>query len=80
MPLDSNPKYPSRRAYVLKMRGDAKRGALTGRLENLVTGRSREFLSGRELLDSLASDLDASNGEPTIDATGTDRLKRRGER
>ena len=80
MPLDSKPKYPSRRAYVLKMRGDAKRGALAGRIENLVTGRSREFVSGHELLDSLASDLETSGDDPSFDATGSDGLKRRGER
>jgi hypothetical protein len=80
MPLESKPKYPSRRAYVLKMRGDAKRGALAGRLENLVTGRQREFLSGRELLDTLASDLDTSGDEPLVNATGGDRLKGSHER
>jgi hypothetical protein len=73
MPLDSKPKYPSRRAYVLKMRGDAKRGALAGRLENLVTGQQREFVSGHELLDSLASDLAANSDEHSADATGNDR-------
>jgi hypothetical protein len=76
MPLDSKPKYPSRRAYVLKMRGDAKRGALAGRLENLVTGRQREFLSGRELLDSIASDLAANSDEHSADATSSDRRER----
>jgi hypothetical protein len=80
MPLDSKPKYPSRRAYVLKMRGDAKRGALAGRIENLVTGQQREFASGRELLDSLASDLAANSDERLADATGSDRLKRPNER
>jgi hypothetical protein len=80
MPLDSKPKYPSRRAYVLKMRGDAKRGALAGRIENLVTGRSREFVSGPELLDSLASDLETNRDERPADATGSDRLKRPNER
>jgi hypothetical protein len=60
MPLNPESKYPSRRAYVVKVRSDARPGALAGRLENLVTGQSREFASGRELLDSLASDLGAS--------------------
>jgi len=32
--------------------------ALAGRLENLVTGRQREFASGRELLESIARDLE----------------------
>jgi hypothetical protein len=48
---------------VLKVRGDAKPDALAGRLENLVTGQQREFASGRELLDSIASDLEANAGE-----------------
>jgi hypothetical protein len=80
MPLDSKPKYPSRRAYVLKVRGDARPRALAGRLENLVTGRQREFASGHELLDSLASDLETSSDEPSVDATDSDRLKRPDER
>jgi hypothetical protein len=58
MTLKPESKYPNRRAYVLKVRSDAKPGALAGRLENLVTGRQREFASERELLDSIASDLE----------------------
>ena len=57
MTLKPESTYPNRRAYVVKVRSDAKPGALAGRLENLVTGRQREFASGRELLDSIASDL-----------------------
>lgn len=64
MALNPDSKYPSRRAYVLKVRGDAKPHALAGRLENLVTGQQREFASGDELLDSIASDLEA-NSDPT---------------
>ena len=71
MTLNSGLKYPTRRAYVLKMRGDARPGEFAGRLENLVTGQSREFASGRELLDSIASDLGASAGERAADPTGT---------
>ena len=70
MPLNPESKYPSRRAYVLKVRGDAKPDALAGRLENLVTGQQREFASSRELLDSIASDLQANTDEPSGDATG----------
>jgi hypothetical protein len=62
LPLKSESKYPSRRAYVVKLRSDAPPGALAGRVENLVTGQSREFGSGGELLDSLARDLAA--GDP----------------
>jgi hypothetical protein len=63
MPLNPESKYPSRRAYVVKVRSDARPDELAGRVENLVTGQSREFASGREPLDSLASDLAASAGE-----------------
>ena len=57
MTLNSDSKYPSRRAYVLKLRNDAQPGALAGRLENVISGRQHEFSSGRELLESLAADL-----------------------
>ena len=60
MTFNTDSKYPTRRAYVVKVRGDAKRDALAGRLENLVTGQRCEFASGRELLESIASDLEAS--------------------
>jgi 3-hydroxyisobutyrate dehydrogenase-like beta-hydroxyacid dehydrogenase len=66
MSLNSESKYPSRRAYVVKVRGDATADALAGRLENLVTGTQREFSSARELLESIASDLEKS-GEQTHD-------------
>jgi hypothetical protein len=67
MALNPETKYPSRRAYVLKVRSDAKPGELAGRLENLVTGRQREFASGQELLESIAIDLQASTDEPADD-------------
>jgi hypothetical protein len=70
MPLNREPKYPSRRAYVLKVRGDAKPAAIAGRLENLVTGRQLEFASGNELLDSIASDLEAGGVQAPADPTG----------
>ncbi|MFZ1643462.1 MAG: hypothetical protein WAV07_18935 [Candidatus Contendobacter sp.] len=69
MTLNREPKYPNRRAYVLKLRSDAKPGALAGRLENLVTGRQREFASSHELLDSIASDLEASVDEGSAGPT-----------
>jgi len=71
MTLNPESKYPSRRAYVVKVRSDARPGALAGRLENLVTGQSREFASGRELLDSIASDLAPDAGERAADPAGT---------
>jgi len=68
MSLNPESKYPNRRAYVLKMRGDAKRDALVGRIENLVTGQQREFTSGHELLESIAGDLEAIVSERPVDA------------
>ncbi|MBK7766649.1 MAG: hypothetical protein IPI44_11295 [Sulfuritalea sp.] len=63
MTLNPESKYPSRRAFVLKLRSDAQPGALSGRLENVVTGKQREFSSGEDLLDSIASDLRASRDD-----------------
>jgi hypothetical protein len=65
MIFNTDSKYPTRRAYVVKVRGDARSDALTGRLENLVTGRQREFASGRELLEFIASDLESTFHEPS---------------
>lgn len=63
MTLNPESKYPNRRAYVLKLRSDAQPCALSGRLENVVTGNLREFSSDHELLDSISSDLQASADE-----------------
>ncbi len=68
MTFNTDSKYPNRRAYVVKVRGDANPGALAGRLENLVTGRQCEFASGGELLESIASDLEATLHERPPDA------------
>jgi len=70
MPLKREFTYPSRRAYVLKVPSDAAPGALAGRLENLLTGRRREFASGDELIESIASDLRASDGPKPTDRAG----------
>ena len=66
MTFNTDSKYPTRRAYVVKVRGDADPNSLAGRLENLVTGRQHEFASGRELLESIASDLEVTlhEGQP----------------
>ena len=56
--LKPEPKYPSRRSYVVKVRSDASGDALAGSVENLVTGQQREFESGGELLDSIARDIE----------------------
>ena len=75
MSLKREPKYRSRRAYVLKVRSDATSGALAGRLENLVTGIQLEFESGHELLQSIASDLDAEirGRKSGLDSCSTDK-------
>jgi hypothetical protein len=65
MPLNPESKYPTRRAYVVKVRNDATPLALAGQVENVLTGASREFASGRELLESIAGDLQAkAEGKP----------------
>jgi hypothetical protein len=69
MPLNSEAKYPNRRAYVLKLRADATPGALAGRIENLVTGRRHEFASADQLLHSIDSDLEAGAGGRAADDT-----------
>ena len=68
MSLKHEPKYPSRRAYVLKLRSDATPATVAGRLENLVTGICRDFASSEELVESIASDIQASIGEVPPDA------------
>lgn len=57
MILSTDSKYPSRRAYVVKLRSDATPDALAGRLENLVTGRRGDFTSGHELLRLIVGDI-----------------------
>jgi hypothetical protein len=71
MTLNAESKYPTRRAYVVKVRGDAKADALAGRIENLVTGRQHESASARELIESIASDLDVVNQEKPLDTGRT---------
>jgi len=71
MSLNAESKYPTRRAYVVKVRGDAKPNALAGRIENLVTGRLQEFTSARELIESIATDLNVINQERSPDAERT---------
>jgi hypothetical protein len=68
--LNREPKYPSRRTYVVKVRSAAKPDALVGRLENLMTGRQSEFASGRELLASIAGDLEGSGDPRFVDGNG----------
>ena len=62
MSFKHEPKYPSKRAYVVKVRSDATPTPLAGRLENVATGERSEFASGEELVASIASDIQAGNG------------------
>ena len=73
MPLSSDSKYPSRLAYVVKFRGDATPHALTGRIENLVSGRQLEFTSGGDLLDCFVRDLLEPVNELPVDLAGDGR-------
>jgi hypothetical protein len=73
MPLKADPKYPSRRAYVVKLRSDATPPVLAGRIENLVTGRQLEFTCGGELLDSIARDLLEHVNEQAADFSRIER-------
>jgi hypothetical protein len=75
MTLKSDATFPSRRTYVVKLRSDARPGALSGRLENLVTGGQREFTSGDELLESIARDLQTGAAEPSTGAAQDRRAK-----
>jgi hypothetical protein len=68
MVLNTESKYPNRRAYVLKLRADATPGAFAGRIENLVTGRQLEFASVHELVESIARDIEAAAGERPANA------------
>lgn len=70
MTLRADPKYPSRRTYVVKVRSDATLEAFCGRLENLVTCQQNDFTSVGELFDLLASDIARSSAEPPGNPSG----------
>ena len=58
MTLNADPKFPNRRTFVVKLRSDATRDALCGRLENLVTCQHSDFTSARELLELIVRDVE----------------------
>lgn len=64
MALNADSKYPNRRAYVVKLRGDATPGMLRGRVENLLTCEQREFASALELVELIEVDLQATGPTP----------------
>lgn len=68
MVLNPESKYPSRRAYVVKLQSDATPAAFIGRVENLVTGHQLEFTSASELLHAIASDLAFAERAQAADA------------
>jgi len=70
MTLRADPKYPSRRTYVVKVRSDATLEALCGRLENLVTCQQSDFTSVGELFDLITSDIAGSAAEPPNKPSG----------
>ena len=69
MTLRADPKYPTRRTYVVKVRSDATLETFCGRLENLVTCQQNDFTSVRELFDLMARDIACSSAEPSNPST-----------
>ena len=67
MTLRADTKYPSRRTYVVKLRGDATSVALCGRLENLVTCQQSDFTSAHELLELISRDIQSCGAKPPSD-------------
>jgi hypothetical protein len=61
--LKADPKYPSRRTYVVKLESDATTDALRGRVENLVTCKHTDFTSARELCELIALDIEPCSAE-----------------
>jgi hypothetical protein len=57
MTLSDDPEYPSRRAYVVKVRSDATPDALVGLLESFVNGRQYEFTSAHDLVRLIVAEL-----------------------
>jgi hypothetical protein len=57
MILSTEPKYPSRRACVVKLRSDATSRGFVGRPENLVTGSHCEFKSPRRQLRLISGGI-----------------------
>lgn len=59
MSLTRDTLHPARRHYVLKLDrlADPARGVLSGRVENLATGRVFDFEDARSFTEGLARDL-----------------------
>ena len=67
MILRADPKFPNRRAYVLKVRSEATPDSLCGRIENLVTCEHVDFDSALELCELIARDIESCDAEPAHD-------------
>jgi hypothetical protein len=65
MTLTQDPLHPVRRHYVLKLdrQADPARGEVSGRVENLATGRSFDFSDATALLEGLARELAGEQGD-----------------
>lgn len=63
MTLRSDSKYPIYRAYVVKLSSDATPDSLCGRLENLVSGKHKDFVSAGELFQLMTADLHSSGSK-----------------
>lgn len=63
MILRTDSKYPIDRAYVVKLSCDATPDELCGRLENLVSGKHREFTSAQQLFQLMNCDLATGQAE-----------------
>jgi hypothetical protein len=63
MTLSADPKHPSRRTFVVKVRSEATPESLSGRVENLVTCKQQDFSSADELVDVIACDIERSARE-----------------
>ncbi|MBI3775209.1 MAG: hypothetical protein HY273_06600 [Gammaproteobacteria bacterium] len=75
MTLDPRLPYPSARSYVLKLHRDAlpEHGKLSGRLENMTSGRHYDFNSGEQLLTCLLADLMLNRADTSVRNTNRDR-------
>lgn len=66
MTLDFQTTYPSARSYVLKLHRDAlpRYAQISGRLENMHSGRQFEFNNADELLACLTADMTSTAIQP----------------
>ncbi|WP_431261065.1 hypothetical protein ACQ86G_13720 [Roseateles chitinivorans] len=70
MTLTQDPQHPARRHYVLKLdrQADPARGAVSGRIENLATGRVFDFDDAASLMEGLARELENAGDDAAAPA------------